>query len=122
MQACPFCDSPQAVLDTLKYRSGKPFCYRGKCLGCGAVTRWCETEEKAWAAWNTRPQGQCLPEAAQTAFICKDLFFFKGAMYARNPETEFCYTGGKDGYRRMRKADYLVAYAECAKAAGRMKG
>jgi hypothetical protein len=54
-------------------------------------------------------------------FICKDLFVFGGLIHARNPRNEYCYIGGTNGYKRMKKADYLKAYAECAKATGKVK-
>jgi Lar family restriction alleviation protein len=102
---CPFCGSPNSKIDTLNYRSGNPGRFRVQCQVCGAVTKWHEAAVEAWVSWNTR--------------VCKDLFVFKGCLHARNPQTQFCYIGGETGYKRMKKADYLKAYAECAKIAGK---
>jgi Lar family restriction alleviation protein len=122
VEDCPFCGVNRVVIDTLNHHKALgtgPFRFRVQCQDCGAATRWCDTEEQAWEAWNTRrPPGK---KKSANFFICKDLFFFKGATYARNPQTEFCYIGDEGGYKRIKKADYLKAYAECAKAAGKVK-
>jgi Lar family restriction alleviation protein len=110
---CPFCGSKEVIIDTFNYASGKPHQYRALCQDCGTTSRWCDTEEEAWTAWNRRPT-QALPPV----FFGKDLFFFKGAVYARNPQNGFCFISNKEGYKRIKKPDYLLAYADCAKAAG----
>jgi Lar family restriction alleviation protein len=109
---CPFCGKDKIVIDTFNYISGKPFRFRAQCHGCGAATRWHETKEEAWAAWNMRPAAK-VPD---TALFNKNLFFFQGNLYARNPQNEFCFKGSK----RIKKTDYLLAYADCAKAAGKV--
>jgi Lar family restriction alleviation protein len=52
---CPFCGAHGSI-DTLNRANGIPGSYRVQCSGCGAVTKWCDTEEAAWAAWNIRVQ------------------------------------------------------------------
>jgi Lar family restriction alleviation protein len=52
---CPFCGREHAVIDTMNYASGKPGRFRIQCQECGASTRWFDTEEAAWEAWDTRP-------------------------------------------------------------------
>jgi Lar family restriction alleviation protein len=54
-EGCPFCGKERAAIDTFNYVGGKPYRYRVQCQECGANTRWYETEEQAWEAWNTRP-------------------------------------------------------------------
>jgi len=123
--ACPFCGKPYASIDTFNYASGKPFKFRAQCQICGACTRWCDTEEQAWEAWNVREKTerpQMDARSLQNIFICKDLFVFNSLVHARNPQNEYCYISDTNGgYKRMKKADYLKAYAECAKAAGKVK-
>jgi Lar family restriction alleviation protein len=53
---CPFCGKKAAV-DTLKYTGGRPAMYRVQCLECRAATKWYDTEEAAWEAWNKRVTG-----------------------------------------------------------------
>jgi Lar family restriction alleviation protein len=115
-KSCPFCGDQHAIIDTLNYTSGKPFKFRVQCRGCGAATQWLDTEEQAWGAWNNRDLRDL-----ENVFVCKDLFVFKGCIHVRNPQTQFCYIGGQDGYKRMKKEDYLKAYAECAKIAGKVE-
>jgi Lar family restriction alleviation protein len=52
--ACPFCGKPQAIIDTLNYHGEKPVEFRVQCQACGVTTRWCDTEEQAGEAWNSR--------------------------------------------------------------------
>jgi hypothetical protein len=121
---CPFCGNQYACTDTFDYARGKPFKCRVQCQICGACTRWCDTEEQAWEAWDIREKTerpQVDPQSLQNIFICKDLFVFNGLIHSRNPHNEYCYIGGTNGHKRMKKADYLKAYAECAKAAGKVK-
>jgi Lar family restriction alleviation protein len=113
-EACPFCGSSNAIIDTLNYTSGNPGKYRVQCQDCGGATKWHDAAVEAWAAWNSRDF-----RGLENIFVCKDLFVFKGCVHARNPQTQFCYIDGQDGYKRMKKADYLRAYAECAKIAGK---
>jgi hypothetical protein len=109
----------------LNYTSGKPGRFRVQCQDCRAATRWCDTEEQAREAWNARaslPSHKKRAVIPESIFITKDLFFHTGVLYARNSQTEYCYSGGTDGkYKRIKKANYLLAYAECAKAAGKVK-
>jgi Lar family restriction alleviation protein len=121
---CPFCGKQHTAIDTLNYTSGKPEKFRVKCQNCGVCTRWCDTEEQARDAWNVREKTegpQKYPGSLQNMLICKDLFVFKHLVHARNPQNEYCYISGINGYKRMKKADYLKAYAECAKAEGKVK-
>ncbi|MDR2394433.1 MAG: Lar family restriction alleviation protein [Treponema sp.] len=50
---CPFCGA-HGVIDTLNRADGTCGAYRVQCSGCGAATRWCGTEDRAWAAWALR--------------------------------------------------------------------
>ena len=111
---CPFCGSSAAAADTLNYAGGRPGRFRIQCQDCGGATKWHEEKDGAWDAWNRRPEA-LLPE---NIFVCGDLFVHKGLVHARNPQTGFCYAGGIKGYRRMKKADWQKACAECGKAIG----
>jgi hypothetical protein len=121
---CPFCGNKGAI-DTLNYTSGNPGKFRVQCQGCLAATHWCDTEGEAWEAWSARPRPSSSEQQAVipgSIFIAKDLFFHKNSFYARNPQTGSCYIGEAGGnFKRVRKADFLLAYAECAKAAGKLK-
>jgi Lar family restriction alleviation protein len=111
---CPFCGTKNVVVDTLNYTSGNPGRFRVQCQDCGGATKWHDTKDEAWEAWNNRDY-----RFLENIFVCKDLFVFKGCTHVRNPQTQFCYIGGLSGYKRMKKEDYLKAYAECAKVAGK---
>jgi Lar family restriction alleviation protein len=113
---CPFCGGKTAAADTLNRAGGDPAGFRIICRDCGGATRWCSTEEEAWKAWNSRGF-----RFLENIFVCKDLFVFKGCIHARNPQTQFCYVGGLNGYKRMKKEDYLKAYAELSKISGKAK-
>jgi hypothetical protein len=115
-EPCPFCGDRRAQIDTLKSASGKRDKFRAQCQDYFAATHWCDTEQEAWEAWEKRDN-----HSLENIFICKDLFVFKGCIHARNPETQYCYIDGLKGYKRMKKGEYLKAYAECAKAAGKVK-
>jgi Lar family restriction alleviation protein len=55
---CPFCGNKGAI-DTLNYASGDPGRFRIQCRECGGATKWHETAEQAWDAWNRRPETRC---------------------------------------------------------------
>jgi Lar family restriction alleviation protein len=110
---CPFCGSKDRI-DTINYASGDPAKFRVQCQDCGDTTKWHDTEDDAWKAWNSRDF-----RYLENIFVCKDLFVFKGCIHVRNPQTQFCYIDGLNGYKRMKKGDYLKAYAECAKVEGK---
>jgi hypothetical protein len=50
---CPFCRE-RAQVDTLNHTSGKPGRFRIQCRDCGGATKWYDTEDEAWNAWNAR--------------------------------------------------------------------
>jgi Lar family restriction alleviation protein len=119
---CPFCGSENINIDLLcanPHPTSVKQQYRMKCRDCGAATRWCATEEDAGAAWNRRSAKVPDSVSAPVPFG-KDLFFYKENLYVRNPQNGFCFISDKNGYKRIKKADYLLAYAECAKAAGKI--
>jgi Lar family restriction alleviation protein len=130
-KGCPFCGKKRAVIDTIKTAAGKPVCYRNACTACGGATRWFPTEAEAAKAWDTRaaPEPEtsgaaAAPPAKKRAprsgdfFINKDLFLYGGDVYARNPHTQVCCRDhGGEGYKRIKKADYLRVYAELTKKA-----
>jgi hypothetical protein len=121
--SCPFCGSEDKYIDLLcanPHPTRVKQQYRMKCRDCGAATRWCETEEGARAAWDIRSPKVAVLEIPAPVPFGKDLFFYNGSLYARNPQNGFCFISDKDGYKRIKKADYLLAYAECAKAAGKI--
>jgi Lar family restriction alleviation protein len=53
-EPCPFCGKKIAAVDTLNYTSGKPGRFRVQCQDCGGATKWHDTAEEAWKAWNNR--------------------------------------------------------------------
>jgi Lar family restriction alleviation protein len=119
---CPFCGYGDIYSDLLcanPHPTSVKQQYRMKCRDCGAATRWCATEEDARAAWNRRSAK--VPSVPAPVPFGKDLFFYKGALYARNPQNGFCFISDKNGYKRIKKADYLLAYAECQKTVGALK-
>lgn len=135
---CPFCGNRRVIVDTIKNAEGKAILYRNACAICKASTRWSPTEEEAAKAWDARaaPPVEPAPEASVKAapkpagegtkrkdsFINRDLFLYRGDVYARNPQTQLCYRDhGGEGYKRIRKADYLLAYAELGKKAEKEK-
>jgi Lar family restriction alleviation protein len=147
---CPFCGNRRVIVDTIKNAEGKAILYRNACAICKASTRWSPTEEEAAKAWDARaaPPVEPAPEASAAAapqpppeasvkaapkpagegtkrkdsFINRDLFLYRGDVYARNPQTQLCYRDhGGEGYKRIRKADYLLAYAELGKKAEKEK-
>jgi Lar family restriction alleviation protein len=119
--SCPFCGTRRVIIDTLfNYRKGLPLRFRAQCQDCGAATRWCETEEEAWTAWNLRTNTPSIAPK-KTSFINKDLFLYKGEMYARNPYTEQCFKDEAGKMKRIKKNDFLLAYADCQKQLGALK-
>ena len=116
-EGCPFCGKRWTIMDTIKNAGGVPVRYRSVCAICGGSTRWYETEEEAAEAWDRRePERAEKPSAEgskrrRDGFINKDLFWYRGAVYARNPQTQYCYRDqGGEGYKRIKKAEYLRAY------------
>lgn len=130
-EGCPFCGKRWTIMDTIKNAAGEAVRYRNACAICGASTRWYETEDEAAEAWDRRaaPAGDGAEKAAaegskrsRDAFINKDLFWYRGAVYARNPQTQYCYRDqGGEGYKRIKKAEYLRAYGELGKKAEQAK-
>jgi Lar family restriction alleviation protein len=123
LDGCPFCGHSSAIIDTLNYTSGNPGRFRGMCPQCNASSEWCETEGEAVAAWNNRVRMDgAAANRKQNVFINKDLFVYKGAFYARNPQTGFCFCdSGARRFRRIKRAVYLLAYADCEKIMGALK-
>jgi transcription elongation factor Elf1 len=128
MNACPFCGKRQVINDTLKTADGKTAKYRkvcGVCGVCGASTRWLDTEEAAADAWDIRAvpadapavkQADTRNDRGKNAVINRDLFLYQGDVYARNPWSAVCYRDmGREGYKRIKKAAYLLAYTELMK-------
>lgn len=135
---CPFCGNKRVIIDTLKNARGEAVRYRNSCAVCGASTRWFETEGAAAEAWDRRsapaaeaPETPVIEAPAKAvkerkkrreeSFINKDLFLYRGAVYARNPHTQWCYRDQGEGYKRIKKAEYLLVYAELAKRAEEQK-
>jgi Lar family restriction alleviation protein len=123
LYGCPFCGHDSAIIDTLNYTSGKPGRFRVLCPNCGAASAWHDTEEGAVAAWNNRVwMRKAVANWKQNMFINKDLFVYKSALYARNMTTGFCFCdNGAGKFKRIKRAVYLFAYADCEKIAGAWK-
>ena len=114
-RGCPFCGKHNAAIDTLNYAGGKPSKFRVQCRECLAATHWRDTEEEAWEAWNNRaevPQTKGRQKPVN-AIIGADVFIYQDVLHARNPQTGICYCGSHDGYKRMKKADFVKTYSEC---------
>jgi len=114
---CPFCGKQNASIDTLNYAGGKPAKFRVQCQNCLVATSWRDTREQAWEAWNNRAE---VPQAKGrhkqvNAVIGADVFIYRDVLHARNPQTGVCYCGGPDGYKRMKKADFVKTYSDCLK-------
>jgi Lar family restriction alleviation protein len=108
--ACPFCGKNAAAVDTFNSAGGKPSKFSVQCQECLAAVRWSDTEYGAREAWNNRAKGRREPA---NAAIGTDVFVYRNVIHARNPQTGVCYRGGPDGYKRMKKADFVKTYAAC---------
>jgi len=113
--SCPFCGKNVGAIDTLNYTSRKPAKFRVQCQECLVATHWCNTEEQAWEAWNTRAE---VPRAIGrqkpvNAIIGADVFIYQDVLYVRDPKTGTCYRGSPDGYARVKKADFVKTYSDC---------
>jgi Lar family restriction alleviation protein len=112
-EPCPFCGE-KPLVDTLNYTSGKPGRFRIECYGCGANTRWCDTEDEAWKAWNSR-YVKLSPELEVLIFN-SDAFAYKGRLYIRDKPSLYCFTQKefRGALKRIAKSDFLSAYQEAA--------
>jgi Lar family restriction alleviation protein len=107
-EPCPFCGS-QGKSDTLNYASGKPGKYRIQCQDCGGATRWYETAEEAWQAWNKR---YVKPSPELEVFVFnQDAFVYEARLYIRNKESGYCFTQKefRGDLKRISKKDFLLA-------------
>jgi Lar family restriction alleviation protein len=132
-ELCPFCGDRYAKIDTLNYTSGKPGRFRVQCQDCGAATRWYDTEEQAWAAWNNR-YIKLSPELEVFIFNL-DAFVYEGLLYIHNKQSGYCFAQKefRGAMKRIKKSDFLsaahsaaVAQAErtnteCEKTTGKVK-
>jgi hypothetical protein len=126
--ACPFCGSAP-IMDTLKKQDSTIMAWSVFCERCCGRGAWKESQEEALAAWKARAaplsaaenqvprQEVPLRRRPRYELINKNLFYWGGVYYARNPHTQYCYSDAGDGIRRIDKKSFLEAYASCAKAA-----
>jgi Lar family restriction alleviation protein len=119
--SCPFCGDSNAIIDTINYASGHPAKFRVQCQRCHANTGWKDTEGDAIEAWNTRAVKNSAPQKELNRFVNKHLFIYRGVMYIRNPSNEMCYRDQEGKMKRIRKNDFLLAYADCQKILGAFK-
>jgi Lar family restriction alleviation protein len=133
-KACPFCGDQHPAIDTLNYTSGKPGKFRVQCQDCGAATKWFDTEEQAWGAWNKR-YIKLSPELAVFVFN-PDAFVYDGLLHIRDKQSGYCFAQKefRGNLKRIGKKDFLsaaqlavIAQAERAnssyeKTTGRVKG
>jgi Lar family restriction alleviation protein len=116
-ELCPFCGDRRAKTDTLNYtNSGKPGRFRVQCQDCGATTRWYDTEEQAWAAWNNR-YIKLSPELEVFIFN-SDAFVYEGLLYVRNKQSGYCFAQKefRGALKRIKKSDFLSAAHNAAAA------
>jgi Lar family restriction alleviation protein len=132
-EVCPFCGDQYARIDTLNYTSGKPSKFRVQCQDCGGATKWYDTEELAWAAWNKR-YVKLNPEL-EVLILNQDAFIYKGRLYMRNKQSGYCYAQKefRGALKRISKKEFLAAYqeaviaqaertnTECEKTTGKVK-
>jgi Lar family restriction alleviation protein len=130
---CPFCGE-KPLVDTLNYTSGKPGRFRIECCGCGANTRWYDTEAEAWKAWNNRYVKMC--NELRGSVFNPDAFIYEGLLYFRHRQSLCCYAQKeiRGGMKRISKGAFLTAYqeaaiaqaeevnTECEKTVGKVKG
>jgi hypothetical protein len=130
---CPFCGDQFAVTDTLISAGGKPGRFRVQCRDCGGATKWHDTEEQAWAAWDNR-HVKLSPELAVFIFNA-NAFAYEGRLYIRNEQSGFCYAQKefRGSLKRIGKKDFLSAAqkaaiaqaervnTECEKTAGKVQ-
>jgi Lar family restriction alleviation protein len=126
VKPCPFCGSSGAGIDTFYNGTGNPVMFRAQCPECLAATGWHDSGEEAAEKWNTRARGGGKPgeegKPPGDRVINKDLFYFGGRFYARNPHTGYCSVKTGDGCKRVKKGLWLAAYEECAGASGKRQG
>jgi Lar family restriction alleviation protein len=117
--SCPFCGG-NGDIDTFNYANGTPRAFRVQCQECHAATGWKDTKEEAAEAWSLRTKTpSVMPQ--RNMLITKDLFLYRGVMYARNPYTEQCFKDEAGKMKRIKKNDFLLAYADCQKQLGALK-
>jgi Lar family restriction alleviation protein len=104
---CPFCGD-KARADTLNYISGKPGRSRIQCKDCGAATRWHDTEEQAWGAWNNRHVK--LSPDLEVLILNQNAFIYEGRLYIRNKESGYCFAQKefRGDLSRISKKDFLL--------------
>jgi Lar family restriction alleviation protein len=106
-KSCPFCGD-YAILDTPNHTSGKPVRFRVKCRDCEAATKWFDTEERAWAAWDNRYIKLC--PGLTVAIFNSDAFVYEGLLYIRNEQSGYCFAQKKfrGDLKRISKKDFLL--------------
>jgi Lar family restriction alleviation protein len=115
-EPCPFCGDRYAKIDTLNYTSGKPGRFRVQCRNCGGATKWHNTGEDAWKAWNSR-YVKLSPELE--AFIFNpDAFVYKGRLYIRERPSLYCFAQKefRGALKRIKKSDFISTCQEAALA------
>ena len=132
-EPCPFCGDKTAKADTLNYTNGKPGRFRIQCRDCGGATRWHETAEEAWQAWNKR-HVKLSPELEGFVFSA-DAFVYEARLYIRNKQSGYCFAQKEfsGDLKLISKKDFLLtadkavsaqaerANTEYEKAAGKVK-
>jgi Lar family restriction alleviation protein len=113
-EPCPFCGKKAVAADTLNYTSGKPARFRVKCQICGGSTKWHDTEEEAWKAWNNRFVK--LNPGLEVFIFNSDAFAYKGRLYIRDRPSLYCFAQKefRGPLTRIKKSDFLSAYQEAA--------
>ena len=113
---CPFCGSKTAGVDPINYASGDPARFRIKCRDCGGATKWYDTKEEAWKAWNRR-YVKLRPEL-EVLILNRDTCIYKGRLYIRNKQSGYCYAQKefRGDLKRIKKGDFLSAYQEAVNA------
>jgi Lar family restriction alleviation protein len=132
-QSCPFCGE-EPLVDTLNYTNKKPGRFRIQCQGCAANTRWYDTEEEAWKAWNNRHVKMC--NELRVTIFNSDAFIYDGLLYFRHKPSLYYYAQKefRGEMKRIKKTDFFSAYekaaiaqaerinTECEKTSGKVKG
>ena len=115
-EPCPFCGKKTAAVDTLNYTSGKPGKFRVQCQDCGGATKWHETKDEAWDAWNRR-YVKLSPELAVFVFN-SDAFVCEGRLFYRDKQSGYCFAQQevRGDLKRISKKDFLLAADRAAVA------
>lgn len=58
LKSCPFCGGEARVVKDGRW-TDQSVIYAVVCGECHAMSRWCESEEEAIEAWNTRAERTC---------------------------------------------------------------